>query len=131
MAPTFFASKLNAFVPVFQDVASKVVPRPHISRLDGDGWLTSRYPQLVQKWKDELFTSDPSAQPLVNVTGWLSRTTLDIMGQGEKTHCSAFRGSWALILIFRRSAGFDIRLGSLDNAETELTKMYANLLWVF
>jgi hypothetical protein len=37
MAPTFFASKLNAFVPVFQDVASKVVPRPHISRLDGDG----------------------------------------------------------------------------------------------
>lgn len=36
MAPTFFASKLNAFVPIFQDAASKVVPRPHISRLDDD-----------------------------------------------------------------------------------------------
>jgi len=49
---------------------------------------------------------DPSGQPLVNVTGWISRTTLDIMGQ----------------------AGFDFHFGSLDDAETEMAKMYANLL---
>jgi hypothetical protein len=47
--------------------------------------LTSTYPQLVQKWQDELVAPDPSRQPLVNVTGWISRTTLDIMGQGETT----------------------------------------------
>jgi hypothetical protein len=36
MAPTFFASKLNAFVPMFQHAASKVVPRSHTSPLDDD-----------------------------------------------------------------------------------------------
>lgn len=41
--------------------------------------------QLVQKWKDELVASDSSAsgQPLINITGWISRTTLDIIGQGK------------------------------------------------
>ncbi|KAI0249650.1 cytochrome P450 [Lactifluus subvellereus] len=83
IAPTFFASRLKVFVPVFQDAASK----------------------LVQKWKDELVTSDSSEQALINITGWISRTTLDIIGQ----------------------AGFDFHFGSLDNAETKVTKMYANL----
>ncbi|KAH9986673.1 cytochrome P450 [Russula compacta] len=83
IAPTFFASQLKVFLPMFQDATSK----------------------LVQKWKDELVTPDPSGRPLVNVTGWISRTTLDIMGQ----------------------AGFDFHFGSLDNAETVLAKMYANL----
>jgi hypothetical protein len=53
--------------------------------------LTSTtYPQLVQKWQDELVAPDPSGQPLVNVTGWISRTTLDIMGQGETTFFRPF-----------------------------------------
>jgi hypothetical protein len=43
------------------------------------------YLQLVQKWKDELVTLHPSGQPLVNVTEWFSRMTVDIMGQGENT----------------------------------------------
>ena len=64
------------------------------------------------------------------MTGWLSRTTLDVMGQGEKDHCLAFSDfeGRELILIFPHLAGFDFHFGSLDNAGTELTKMYANLL---
>ncbi|KAI0297456.1 cytochrome P450 [Multifurca ochricompacta] len=84
LAPSFFASQLKVFLPIFQDVASK----------------------LVQKWKDELATSDPSGSPpFINVTGWVSRATFDIMGQ----------------------AGFDFHFGSLDGAETQLSKMYGNL----
>ena len=78
---------------MLQDAASKVFPLLLTYPLglgspffweglygDGDDSLQS---QLVQKWKDELVTSSPSGQPLVNVTGWLSLTTLDIMRQGE------------------------------------------------
>ncbi|KAH9958826.1 cytochrome P450 [Russula dissimulans] len=83
LGPTFFASQMRVFLPIFQEAASK----------------------LVEKWKDDLVTFDPSDQSLINVTGWISRTTLDIMGQ----------------------AGFDFHFGSLDDAETELSKMYANL----
>ncbi|KAH9968439.1 cytochrome P450 [Lactifluus volemus] len=83
IAPAFFTSQLKAFVPTFQDVASK----------------------LAQRWKDELVAPDSSGQPLINITGWISRTTLDIIGQ----------------------TGFDFQFGSLDNAETKLSKMYGNL----
>ncbi|KAH9025548.1 cytochrome P450 [Lactarius hengduanensis] len=48
--------------------------------------------QLVQKWK-EVIAADPSGQPLVNVVGWFSRASLDIIGE----------------------AGFDFQFGSLDN----------------
>jgi hypothetical protein len=37
--------------------------------------------KLVQKWK-EVIAADASGQPLVNVTGWFSRATLDIIGEG-------------------------------------------------
>ena len=43
-------------------------------------------PQLTQKWKDEVISLDPTGQPVINVTTWLSRTTLDIIGEGK---CSA------------------------------------------
>ena len=42
--------------------------------------------QLTQKWKDEVIALDPTGQPVINVTTWLSRTTLDIIGEGK---CSA------------------------------------------
>jgi hypothetical protein len=42
--------------------------------------------QLTQKWKDEVISLDPTGQPVINVTKWLSRTTLDIIGEGK---CSA------------------------------------------
>ncbi|KAH8995436.1 cytochrome P450 [Lactarius akahatsu] len=83
MTPAFFAPQLRTFLPLFQDMASK----------------------LVQKWTDEVISPDPTGQPLINVTPWLSRTTLDIIGE----------------------AGFDFHFGSLDNAKTPLAKQYENL----
>ncbi|KAH9173543.1 cytochrome P450, partial [Lactarius sanguifluus] len=53
--------------------------------------------KLVQKWK-EVFAADPSGQPLVNVVGWFSRASLDIIGE----------------------AGFDFQFGSLDNLQNPL-----------
>lgn len=46
--------------------------------------------QLTQKWKEEVISLDPTGQPVINVTTWLSRTTLDIIGEGK---CSAFMKS--------------------------------------
>ncbi|KAI0263454.1 cytochrome P450 [Gloeopeniophorella convolvens] len=57
--PAFSAPQIKSLLPVFQNVASK----------------------LVQKWKDEVIPSDPSGTPMVNVCPWLNRTTLDIIGE--------------------------------------------------
>ncbi|KAI0253566.1 cytochrome P450 [Lactifluus subvellereus] len=83
MTPAFFAPQLRTFLSLFQNSASK----------------------LVQIWKEELITTNASGQPLVNVTGWLSRTTLDIIGE----------------------AGFGFQFGSLDNTKTPLREQYENL----
>lgn len=83
LAPAFSASRLESFISIFQDASSK----------------------LVQRWNDELATSDPSNPSLINVTSWISRATLDIIGQ----------------------AGFDVHFRSLDGAETELSRMYGGL----
>ncbi|KAI9458346.1 cytochrome P450 [Lactarius psammicola] len=84
-APVFFTSQLKLFIPIFQEASSK----------------------LVQKWKDELATLDPSIPSLINVAPWISRATLDIMGQ----------------------AGFDLHFGTLDGAETELSKIIDSTLY--
>jgi len=79
----FSAPQLRAYVSLFQSSAYK----------------------LVQKWREEVIASDASGQPLINVTGWLSRTTLDIIGE----------------------AGFGFQFGSLDNVQTALREQYQNL----
>jgi hypothetical protein len=38
--------------------------------------------QLSQKWKDEVITLDPTGQPVINVSTWISRAALDIIGEG-------------------------------------------------
>ncbi|KAH9989062.1 cytochrome P450 [Russula compacta] len=83
MNPAFAVPQLRTFLSLFQSSAHK----------------------LVQKWREELIAADSSGQPLVNVTGWLSRTTLDIIGE----------------------AGFDYQLGSLDNVKTPLRDQYENI----
>ncbi|KAH9023972.1 cytochrome P450 [Lactarius pseudohatsudake] len=66
---------------------------------DHDTILPSVVPRdrLVQKWK-EVIAADPSGQPLVNVVGWFSRASLDIIGE----------------------ASFDFQFGSLDNLANPL-----------
>ncbi|KAI0284851.1 cytochrome P450 [Russula brevipes] len=98
MNPAFFTSQLRTFIPLFQSSAYKAKTLILYNGNQAD--LT-----LVQKWKEELIAADPSGQPLVNVMGWLSRTTLDIIGE----------------------AGFGFQFGSLDNVKTELHEQYENL----
>ncbi|KAH9989043.1 cytochrome P450 [Russula compacta] len=83
MSSAFSAPQLRTFLSLFQSSAHK----------------------LAQKWREELIAADSSGQPLVNVTGWLSRTTLDIIGE----------------------AGFDYQFSSLDNVKTPLRDQYENL----
>ncbi|KAH8995444.1 cytochrome P450 [Lactarius akahatsu] len=75
MSPAFSTHQVQSFLPLFHGTASK----------------------LVQKWK-EVIAADPSGQPLVNVVGWFSRASLDIIGE----------------------AGFDFQFGSLDNLANPL-----------
>ncbi|KAI0259409.1 cytochrome P450 [Gloeopeniophorella convolvens] len=83
MNPVFAVSQLKTFLPIFQDSASR----------------------LANKWKDEIST-EASGQSLISVSSWLSRTTLDIIGE----------------------AGFDFHFGSLDDAAgNAITRLYANL----
>lgn len=42
----------------------------------------SPYMQLGQKWNN-IIAADPSGQPLIDLTIWLSRATLDVIGEGE------------------------------------------------
>ncbi|KAH8995441.1 cytochrome P450 [Lactarius akahatsu] len=75
MNPAFSTHQIQSFLPLFHGTASK----------------------LVQKWKG-VIAADPSGQPLVNVVGWFSRASLDIIGE----------------------AGFDFQFGSLDNLQNPL-----------
>ncbi|KAH8995443.1 cytochrome P450 [Lactarius akahatsu] len=75
MSPAFSTHQIRSFLPLFHGTASK----------------------LVQKLK-EVIAADPSGQPLVNVAGWFSRASLDIIGE----------------------AAFDLQFGSLDDLANPL-----------
>jgi hypothetical protein len=80
--------------------------------------------QLVQKWNDEVIASDPSGRPLIDLVVWLSRATLDVIGEGV--------GPFFLLRLCLCSnapvAGFDYQFGSLDNIKTALAEQYDDLL---
>ncbi|KAI0269015.1 cytochrome P450 [Russula aff. rugulosa BPL654] len=82
MAGAFSVPHLKAFLSRFQVTASK----------------------LAQKLKDEIAT-DKNHEPILNLSEWLSRATLDIIGE----------------------AGFDFDFGALDNSENPVTHMYETL----
>ncbi|KAI9446009.1 cytochrome P450 [Lactarius indigo] len=83
MNPAFSAPQMRAFLPVFENSASK----------------------LAQIWKEGAIAADPSGQPVINVIEWLSRTTLDVIGE----------------------AGFGFRFRSLDGLENPLRKQTESL----
>ncbi|KAN0138914.1 cytochrome P450 [Lactarius tabidus] len=82
MAGAFSVPHLKAFLTQFQITASK----------------------LAQKWKDEIAT-DKDHEPTLNMSEWLSRSTMDIIGE----------------------AGFDFDFGALDNTHNPVTHMYESL----
>lgn len=59
----------------------------------------------MQKWKDEM-ASESSGSPTIDITKWISRMTLDVIGE----------------------AGFDYNFGALDNTDSALAAVYKNLL---
>ncbi|KAI0263461.1 cytochrome P450 [Gloeopeniophorella convolvens] len=83
MGPAFHPAQLKTFLPIFQKAASK----------------------LVQRWSDDVVAKDPTGKPLINVTKWFSRITLDIIGE----------------------AGFGFQFGSLDDLKTPLAMQYEGL----
>jgi len=83
MSPAFAGNRIKALFPVFQRIANR----------------------LQHKWRKEVIASDPSGQPVINVHKWLSRTTLDIIGE----------------------TGFGFEFGALDSLDNALNKVYSNL----
>ncbi|KAN0129604.1 cytochrome P450 [Lactarius tabidus] len=81
MNPAFSAPQIRALLPVFQNSASK----------------------LAQIWKEDVVSS---GQAVVNVMEWLSRTTLDNIGE----------------------AGFGFQFGSLDGLENPVRQQNEKLL---
>ncbi|EPQ55474.1 cytochrome P450 [Gloeophyllum trabeum ATCC 11539] len=82
MLPAFGAPEAKALYPVFK----------------------SHSEELMSRWSD-LLSSEGEPQE-VNVPSWLSRATLDAIGE----------------------AAFDYQFGALDNSETELGKVYRDIV---
>ncbi|KAH7927052.1 cytochrome P450 [Leucogyrophana mollusca] len=82
MNPVFSSAQLRSFVPSFRQTAAK----------------------LSHKWTELLQAGDGTTEVELNVSSWLSRTTLDII-------CNA---------------AFNHHVGALDNEENELTKIFDN-----
>ena len=90
MNPAFSVPQLKSFVPLFLRHADRV-PLPLHYRLWCD-LLTSSYArlQLVQKWKQEETALPDGETAFINIHRWLSRTTLDVIGEGmhiDRIHC--------------------------------------------
>ena len=83
--------------------------------------------QLVQKLRGEGATALGLGEgPTINIHNWLSRTTLDVIGECTLGFCSCIAISDTHI-----AAGFGYRIGALDSAnKNELSGVYDNLLFV-
>ncbi|KAF7422931.1 hypothetical protein PC9H_011095 [Pleurotus ostreatus] len=84
MLPGFGTPESRAFLPVFLGTANK----------------------LAEKWKDMISTSGTDGSMVVNMPYWLSRATLDAIGE----------------------AAFGYRFGGLDDDKNELANAYTTLL---
>ena len=60
------------------------------------------------------------------MTTWLSRTTLDIIGEGKSSASVKFCDN--SFYIIPCVAGFDFHFGSLNDEKTQLASLYENLL---
>ncbi|VDB83332.1 unnamed protein product [Peniophora sp. CBMAI 1063] len=83
MNPAFTQAQLKSFLPIFQAHAHT----------------------LAEKWRQEEIAPSADGKAFFNVHGWLSRTTLDIIG----------------------ATGFGFHVGALDNCKNALSKVYDNL----
>ncbi|KAF5321513.1 hypothetical protein D9619_001359 [Psilocybe cf. subviscida] len=86
MLPGFGAPESKSFVPIFRRVAS----------------------ELTAQWTD-ILASSPDQSAVINVATWLSRATMDSIGE----------------------AAFDYQFGALANTDNEFMKAYFGLMQVY
>ncbi|THH20553.1 hypothetical protein EW146_g851 [Bondarzewia mesenterica] len=96
MNPAFSAPQLKSFLPLFHRMAMK----------------------LVYKWKEETL-KNPSGEPVINVSKWLSRLTLDIIGQ------AGFNFEFGAL--GHANGEMDHVKGDTDHAKGDIVKYYDNL----
>ncbi|ETW75471.1 cytochrome P450 monooxygenase 98 [Heterobasidion irregulare TC 32-1] len=84
MNPAFSAAQLRDFLPLFHKRAAKA--------------------RLVQRIEEEI-TNEDTSEPVLNVAGWLTRVTMDVLGEG--THIVA---------------GFGYEFGATDDRKGDLMK---------
>jgi hypothetical protein len=98
MNPAFSSSALRGFLPLFFDIAQKVCQQP-FNFLNFFPML-----QMVNVWKATHHQDKASA--VVDVSSWLTRTTLDIIG----------------------ASGLGCSFNTIDGGGSELYNAYHNLL---
>ena len=61
---------------------------------------------------------------MFNVHAWISRATLDAIGEGKVSSVTQ------LLLSSSPSAAFDVHFGAMDNKESAFTRSYHNMMSV-
>ncbi|KAG1737830.1 cytochrome P450 [Suillus paluster] len=100
MLPGFGAPESKAFLSLFKGCAES----------------------MSNKWTD-IISNSKEQSAVLNVSAWLSRATLDAIGQG-----TCYAGSTITFLSSCFSAAFDIRFSSIDNNESALGHSYRNMM---
>ncbi|KAF9484508.1 cytochrome P450 [Pholiota conissans] len=102
MLPGFGAPESKSFVPIFRRVGS----------------------ELTSQWTD-ILASSPDQTAVLNVASWLSRATMDSIGEGRRIFSSLTVQS---SVSFSFTAAFDYQFGALSNKDNEFMKAYFGLM---
>lgn len=81
--------------------------------------------QVAQKWEDMIAT-DEKQTTVVSIPRWVSRATLDAIGEG-KWRPQPIQVGLQLIL---STAAFDYQFGAVDDSGNALAESYNNMLCV-
>jgi hypothetical protein len=79
---------------------------------------------MSNKWID-IISNSKERSVVFNVAAWLSRATLDAIGEGEIYSVTQLPLSSS-----PSSAAFDVHFGAMDNKESALTRSYHNMMSV-
>ncbi|PPQ93679.1 LOW QUALITY PROTEIN: hypothetical protein CVT25_012738 [Psilocybe cyanescens] len=111
------APECKAFVPIFRRVGSE---SPALLSLPSSNLMQP----LTAQWSDILASSSDQCA-VFNVASWLSRATMDSIGEGDDVLLCYY---FARYLTFCLIAAFDYQFGALQNADDEFMKAYFGLM---
>lgn len=81
---------------------------------------------MAGQWKD-IISGSADQSNVFNVCPWLTRATLDAIGEGTSDVPSTTASGNSLV---GRPAAFDYNFGAMDNNENALARVYGNMLFV-